>query len=54
MVRRAGRHSSAEVSAALFPRGAGAPRSLQALKAGHLPLGSFDRALARLEGAERV
>lgn len=34
VVRRAGRHSSAEVSAALFPRGAGAPRSLQELKAG--------------------
>jgi predicted nucleic-acid-binding protein len=25
-----------------------------ARKAGHLPLGSFDRALARLDGAERV
>ena len=34
VVRRAGRHSSAEVSAVLFPDGAGAPRSLKALKAG--------------------
>jgi AbrB family looped-hinge helix DNA binding protein len=34
LVRRAGRYSSAEVSAALFPGGAGKPRSLKALKAG--------------------
>ena len=34
VVRRAGRYSSAEVSAALFPSGAGAPRSLKELKAG--------------------
>ena len=34
VVRRAGRHTSAEVSAELFPDGAGAPRSLQDLKAG--------------------
>jgi antitoxin PrlF len=34
VVRRAGRHTSAEVSAVLFPRGAGAPRSLRELKAG--------------------
>ena len=34
IVRRAGRHSSADVHAALFPRGAGAPRSLPDLKEG--------------------
>ena len=34
IVRRAGRHTSAEVHAALFPKGAGAPRSLEDLKAG--------------------
>ena len=34
VVRRAGRYSSAEVSAALFPSGTGAPRSLKELKAG--------------------
>ena len=33
-VRRAGTYSSAEVSEALFPQGAGAPRSLADLKAG--------------------
>lgn len=33
-VRRAGRYTSAEVSEALFPQGAGAPRSLADLKAG--------------------
>jgi len=33
-VRRAGRYTSAEVSKALFPQGAGAPRSLTDLKAG--------------------
>ena len=33
-VRRAGRYTSAEVSEALFPQGAGAPRSLTDLKAG--------------------
>ncbi|MFL5279258.1 MAG: AbrB/MazE/SpoVT family DNA-binding domain-containing protein [Myxococcales bacterium] len=34
VVRRAGRYSSAEVHAALFPQGAGKPRSLPELKAG--------------------
>ncbi len=34
LVRRAGRHTSAEVSAVLFPAGVGKPRSLKALKAG--------------------
>ena len=34
VVRRAGRFSSAEASAALFPDGAGAPRTLAELKAG--------------------
>ncbi len=34
VVRRAGRYSSAEVSAALFPDGAGPRRSLKDLKAG--------------------
>ncbi len=34
IVRRAGRYSSAEVHAALFPHGAGTPRSLEDLKAG--------------------
>jgi antitoxin PrlF len=34
IVRRAGRYSSAEVHAALFPKGVGTPRSLQDLKAG--------------------
>ena len=34
VVRRAGRYSSAEVHAALFPQGAGTRRSLQDLKAG--------------------
>jgi antitoxin PrlF len=33
-VRRAGRYTSAEVSEALFPQGAGAPRSLADLQAG--------------------
>jgi len=34
VVRRAGRYSSAEVHARLFPHGAGTPRSLEELKAG--------------------
>jgi antitoxin PrlF len=34
VVRRAGRYASADVHAALFPKGTGAPRSLQDLKAG--------------------
>jgi antitoxin PrlF len=34
IVRRAGRYSSAEVHATLFPQGAGAPRQLQDLKDG--------------------
>jgi antitoxin PrlF len=34
IVRRAGRYSSAEVHAALFPQGTGAPHSLEDLKAG--------------------
>jgi antitoxin PrlF len=34
VVRRGGRHSSADVSAAIFPSGAGKPRSLADLKAG--------------------
>lgn len=34
IVRRAGRYSSADVYAALFPQGAGAPRSLPDLEAG--------------------
>ncbi len=34
IVRRAGRYSSAEVNAALFPQGPAAPRSLEDLEAG--------------------
>ena len=59
VVRRAGRFSSQDLHSALFPKGARLGFSdclvLEAArKAGHLPLGTFDRELGKLEGAQKL